>query len=69
VFHKAFLLPLSKVCEGEQIWQLSGVEVLQSVQAGYMGLCMGWGERGGNLVTSLHGVPSALQALLSTGHT
>ena len=34
VFHKAILLPLSKVREGEQIWQLSGMQVLQAVQAG-----------------------------------
>jgi hypothetical protein len=68
VFHKAFQLLLSKLRESEQIWQLSGVELLQSVQAGYMGLCKG-GRRGGNLVTSLHGVPSALQDILSTWHT
>jgi len=35
VFHKAIhSAPPSKVREGEHPWQLSGMEVLQSVQAG-----------------------------------
>jgi hypothetical protein len=66
VFHKAILFPLSKVREGEQTWQLSGMQVLKSVQAGGIGACV---RVRGKLVTSIHGVQSALLATLSIGNT
>jgi hypothetical protein len=66
VFHKAILFPLSEVREGEHPWQLSGIQVLKSVQAGVTGACV---LVRGNLVTSLQGAHSALLAVISIGST